>query len=202
MPKQVDHDARRREIIEALFRVAARDGLASVSIRTVAAEAGVRAPQVQYYFGTKADLVDGAIELLSERVLQRGLELMREAGDDPSPEVLVRAALTGVQPVDEQLRRDLTVFFALYIAALTDPTMSATLSTSQQFITSWFAELIRQAQQRGDADASIDPEHEARLLLFANTGLTLGVLAGVHTVDVMIDSLEYQLRRVFVSTQG
>ena len=100
MPRQVNHEERRQTILEALFRIAARDGLGAASIRAVAAEAGIPAPQVQYYFGTKGQLLDGALDLLGRRVVGRGLALMQEAGDDPPPETLLRAALTGSHPTD------------------------------------------------------------------------------------------------------
>src|SRR5688500_6008199 len=105
VPKQVDHDERRRQIIEALFEVAARDGLAAATYRTIAAEAGIPAAQVQYYFATKADLLNGALFELGGRVVGRGLQLIAEAGPDPSPEVMVRAAVEGARPVDDATRR-------------------------------------------------------------------------------------------------
>ena len=198
MPKQVDHEERRVEIIEALFRIVARDGLAAATIRAVAAEAGVPAPQVQYYFGTKAHLLNGALELLGRHVVQRGLALMREAGDDPAPEALLRAALTGSHPIDEESRHDLILFFCFYVAAVTEPSMSETgLPVSQRWITEYFAQLIRDAQERGETSPDIDPDHEARLILFANTGLILGVLVGVHSLDEATSALEYHLGRVF-----
>ena len=198
MPKQVDHEERRTEILEALFRLAAREGLAAASIRAVAAEAGVPAPQVQYYFGTKARLLDGALELLGRRVVQRGLALMSEVGEDPPPEALLRAALEGSHPIDDDSRHNLVLFFAFYFASLTEASMSdSALLASQRWITQYFAELIREAQRRGECAPDLDPEHEARIILFANTGLILGALAGVHALDEATSALDYHLERVF-----
>jgi len=198
MPKQVNHEERRQTILEALFRIAARDGLGAASIRAVAAEAGIPEPQVQYYFGAKGRLLDGALDLLGRRVVGRGLALMQEAGDDPSPETLLRAALTGSHPTDEESRHDLVLFFSFYVAALTEPAMSETmLMDAQRWITHYFASLIRDAQERREVPADVDPDGEARLILFANTGLILGALAGVHSLDQATSALEYHLGRVF-----
>ena len=41
MPKKVDHGRRREEIAEAVCRLAGRQGLDGVSLRQVAAEAGL-----------------------------------------------------------------------------------------------------------------------------------------------------------------
>ncbi|MGV7636496.1 TetR family transcriptional regulator, partial [Mycobacterium kansasii] len=53
MPRSVDHEERRAQLADALARVAARDGLHAVSMRSVAAEAGVSLRLVQYYFTSK-----------------------------------------------------------------------------------------------------------------------------------------------------
>ena len=57
MPKRVDHSVRRRQIIEAVCRITVKGGLASATFREVAAEAGVSVRLVQYYFGTKDELM-------------------------------------------------------------------------------------------------------------------------------------------------
>ena len=198
MPRQVDHEQRRREIVEALFRVATRDGLAAASIRAVAKEAGVPAPRVQYYFPTKTELLEAAIFQLGQRVVGRGIALQQAAGPDPSPETMLRAALSGSRPVDAETRHDLVLFFLFFIAALTDGPMAETgLVRSQGLILAFFTEWVRQAQERGEADPTLDPTHEARLILFGNTGLILAALAGVMSVDEAASTIDYHVARVF-----
>ena len=198
VPRQVDHEERRREIIEALFRVATRDGLGAASVRAVAKEAGVPAPRVQYYFPTKTELLDAAMLHLGQRVVGRGLALQRAAGPDATPETLLRAALGGSRPVDASTRHDIVLFFLFFIAALTDEVMADTqLVQSQRFIGGFFTGWIREAQERGEADPSLDPEHEARLILFGNTGLILAALAGVLSIDEAVATIDDHLARVF-----
>ena len=62
VPKIVDHDARRSLIIEALWRAVARDGASAVSVRSVAAEAGVSRSGMAYYFKSHGQLLAMAIE--------------------------------------------------------------------------------------------------------------------------------------------
>lgn len=61
MPKIVDHDQRRAELVDALWRVVTRDGVAAITIRSVAAEAGVPPGLVSYYFPDRAALLAGAM---------------------------------------------------------------------------------------------------------------------------------------------
>lgn len=198
MPKQVDHDERRQQIVEALFEVAARDGLAAATYRTIAGEAGIPPAQVQYYFPTKADLVNAALFVLGQRVVGRGLELIQQSGPDPSPEVMVRAAVEGARPVDDDTRRDLVLFYLFFVAALFDDTLAETdLIAAQGFIIESFADWIRTAQERGEVASNVDPIHEARLVLFGNTGLVLAALVGIHSVDDATATMDYLLSKLF-----
>ncbi|MFF8386933.1 TetR/AcrR family transcriptional regulator [Streptomyces kanasensis] len=57
MPKKVDHEARRLEIAEALWRIAGTRGLDGVSLRDVAAEADISLGRLQHYFRTKDEML-------------------------------------------------------------------------------------------------------------------------------------------------
>ncbi|MEI8407463.1 MULTISPECIES: TetR/AcrR family transcriptional regulator [unclassified Kribbella] len=71
MPKIVDHETRREEIAEALWRVVRRDGIRAASVRTIAAEAGWSAGSVRYYFPDQAGLLSFAMDLVTRRVTER-----------------------------------------------------------------------------------------------------------------------------------
>jgi AcrR family transcriptional regulator len=196
----VDHDQRRAQIVEALFRVAERDGLAAATYRTIAAEAGIRAPQVQYYFATKAALIEAALFELGRRVVGRGMALMNEAGPAPSPEVKLRAAVKGSHPTDRTSRQELVLFYLFYVAALTDPAVAnSSLLGAQRFIVATFAEWITDAQRDGEVAPDVDPMHEARLVLFTNTGIVLGALVGIHTIDDAAATMDYLLTKLFTA---
>ena len=71
MPKYVDKEARRRHIAAALQRIAAKEGLEGVSIRTVAAEAGLSVGAVQRDFATKDELLHFALRKTVDAVTER-----------------------------------------------------------------------------------------------------------------------------------
>nr|WP_238589747.1 TetR family transcriptional regulator [Pseudonocardia sp. AL041005-10] len=68
MPRVVDHGQRRGEIAEALWRVAAAEGLEAVSLARVAEEAGISKGRVQHYFASRDELLDFAAQQLQLRV--------------------------------------------------------------------------------------------------------------------------------------
>jgi AcrR family transcriptional regulator len=198
MPKRVDHDERRGQIVEALWRLTLDRGLTAVSFREVAAEAGVSVRQVQYYFGTKAELLLASVRLIGARVVGRGMEGIAAAGPNPTPRDLVRAAIAGALPLDDQQRTDALLFMTFYIAALTDPTLAGaeTLSAPRASVEG-IVEMLRQAHAAGRTRAGVDPELDGQLIVALNTGLIVGVLAGMLTGEQALEAIDHQLDRLF-----
>jgi AcrR family transcriptional regulator len=71
MPKIVDWDARRDEILSATWRVIARDGIARATIRAIAREADCSRGILAHYFDDKADILGSALLLSHRRVVAR-----------------------------------------------------------------------------------------------------------------------------------
>jgi AcrR family transcriptional regulator len=61
MPKIVDHDAQRLKFAEAAMNLIARHGLEGVTMRAVAAEAGLSYGSLFHYFGSKDELLMHAV---------------------------------------------------------------------------------------------------------------------------------------------
>ncbi|HUC57775.1 MAG TPA: TetR/AcrR family transcriptional regulator [Streptosporangiaceae bacterium] len=68
MPKIVDWDARRDEILSATWRVIARDGIAKATIRAIAREADCSPGILAHYFDGKADILGAALVMSHRRV--------------------------------------------------------------------------------------------------------------------------------------
>ena len=71
MPKIVDWDARRDEILSATWRVIARDGIARATIRAIAREAGCSRGILAHYFDDKADILGSALVMSRCRNVER-----------------------------------------------------------------------------------------------------------------------------------
>src|ERR1700749_1089996 len=71
MPKIVDWDARRDEILSATWRVIARDGIARATIRAIPREAGCSRGILAHYFDDKADILGSALLMSHRRVVAR-----------------------------------------------------------------------------------------------------------------------------------
>ncbi|ANN16308.1 TetR family transcriptional regulator [Amycolatopsis orientalis] len=199
LPKQVDHAARRAEIAEALTRLTATRGLEGVSLRHVAAEAGMSMGLVQHYFKTKDEMLLFAVERRSQ-VYEERLKARLEAGElPPTPKAIFRAIMAEILPMDERRRGDWLMGVAFLIRAISDPLFAAAYTEGVPQLFELFALLIRQGQEAGDVDKSADPEHEAAILWALADSQGTNIVMKHRTPDEAMSTVDYYLDRLFGS---
>jgi AcrR family transcriptional regulator len=116
MPKQVDHEGRRRELAEATCRVVARAGADGVSLRMVARESGWSIGSIRHYFSTKSELVAFACDHLARRIEERATALPSNS-DLPA---IVRHFVEQLLPLDDERRMESRIFLAFGARAMID----------------------------------------------------------------------------------
>src|SRR3954471_9589989 len=114
MPHRVDHDERRRHLTAALLRIASTRGLQAVSMREVAAEAGVSLRVVQYYFADKRTLMASGLGELVAAMGPRVPDPAAAHGTGLPPRTVLEVVLTSVLPTDEAAREDQLAWTAYY----------------------------------------------------------------------------------------
>ncbi len=97
MPKIVDWDAKRDEILSATWRVIARDGISGATIRAIAREADCSRGILGHYFQDKADILGSALVLSHRRVGAR----MTAAAAGLSGLRALRVVMLEALPLDE-----------------------------------------------------------------------------------------------------
>jgi len=203
VPKRVDHEERRQRIADALVRSAATRGLHATGMREVAAEAGVSVRLVQYYFGTKEELLLAAMQRLAVQLADRVMARVKEARppEGPArPRDVIAAILAEGLPTDDQRRAFNVVYLAYLALSLTDPALAISpLVRNSAAVVEVIAAQLRTAQAAGDAPAGLDPDMEALTLMSMSSGLGTSVLAGHSTPDQAQAVIDYQLRRLFPS---
>ena len=196
MPRRVDHEERRDQIVQAVWRLTERGGLGAATFREVAAEAGVSVRLVQYYFGTKAALLAEAnrraLGLMAGRILDR----LGAFGEDAAPRDVVAGVLREFLPTDERSRRAMVLYYAFYTAQMSDPSLRGVGRVPEALVT-LLADQIRRAEATGTVAAGVHPELEATLLIAVVAGLSSGVLAGYSSLDESAAALDYAVDRIF-----
>src|ERR671920_1947963 len=117
MPRKIDteqHEKQKVDIAEAVWRLAGRSGLESVSMREVATEAGVSLGRVQYYFPNKDAMLLFGLQLAQRRMESRVYERIRQLREPVDPERVLRAVLDELLGDDPDTRQMIRVSIAYY----------------------------------------------------------------------------------------
>lgn len=107
-----DGDPSTRNLLEAVTELLLRDGYEGVSVRKVAAAAGVSVGAVQYHFPTKDAMLQAAMENASQSFRRR---LNGLVDHDATAEVALRTLALGLLGVDQEAR-DVGVLWLLRAA--------------------------------------------------------------------------------------
>ncbi|MDQ1022108.1 TetR/AcrR family transcriptional regulator [Streptomyces afghaniensis] len=203
MPKRVDHQERRAHIVDALVRVAAAEGLHAVTMRAVAAEAGVSLNLVQYYFESKAKLLHAALDRLEEQSRRRWSKRLAELPQPPTARAFIEAFLAEALPTDEDSRAFHLVWTSYAVLAMTDPQLAAEpFIAGPDRLELQLTELLQQARRDGALLPGRVPSEEAAHLLTLSHGLGTSVLVGQRTAEAAGALLRSHLERLFTPVVG
>ncbi|MBT9257678.1 TetR family transcriptional regulator C-terminal domain-containing protein [Phycicoccus sp. KQZ13P-1] len=167
MPRRIDTEERTEQIASAALRVLERDGLAGMSVRGVAAEAGLAAASLRRAFPTQQALREYCLELIEERVTARIIAL------DLSGRALVDELLAQLLPLDAQRRSELLAQVQLGVLSVTDHSLrpaAAMLNTSVDRACRSAIEILVTAGQFGKRR---DPGYETRRLRALLDGIAM-----------------------------
>lgn len=120
MGGDVNARGRRREIVAAVYRVLARDGLEGATLRRIATEAGCTTGSVTHHFADRRALLEATVDTAVEESMARLLASWRREGP--------RAGLAEMLPLDETRRQEVTVWLAGVQAGAQDPELAERLA--------------------------------------------------------------------------
>jgi TetR/AcrR family transcriptional regulator, transcriptional repressor of bet genes len=199
MPRRIDldqHDRQKADIAEAVWRLAERGGLESVSVREVAAEAGVSNGRVQYYFPNKEAMLLHGLRLAQRRMEGRIHQRLSELPEPVDGESILRAVLDEMLGDDRDTRQAIRVSVAYQGRALEDPQIAELLMGDDAELRAQAAGVVREAKADLQASSGVDPEKEARIIWSLagslGTEIAFGQLSGEDARAMM----HYYLDRV------
>ncbi|MFD3684084.1 TetR/AcrR family transcriptional regulator [Nocardiopsis sp. NPDC058631] len=175
VPRYVDREDRRRRVAAALHRIAAREGLEGVSIRTVAAEAGLSVGAVQRDFGTKDDLLHFALREVLAAVTARISRVRVGPGRLTFADGL-RQVLLDVLPTDGDRLAEARVWSAFYARAAVDAAFAAVLAELDEQARASLRTAVGYAEEQGELAPGQDPDALVELLLVLVDGIWLSAV--------------------------
>lgn len=193
MPKKIDHQTRRLELTDALMRLTRREGWDAISLRKVAAEAGVSMGMVQHYFTTKDEMLRFVVEMVSEDVRQRIRVRAAKLPAGHSPRLLVWTVLSEMIPSPPRRTAEVEGAEVFVRRFLLSPESSAQFARDGAELKQAIKEQILLGRKGSDADA----ERDAGGLIAMLNGLMYEFVAGVRTSESALDTMRAQIEFVF-----
>ena len=163
----------RERLLEAAVACFAADGVAATSLRNIALKAGVTPALVNYYFGSKQQLVDAFVAERVTNVVQILRDNLLAAGDDPR--ALIAAFVHGIHDAVARFPwlPSLWVREVLNEKGVLRDVLPKIIAPQ---VTHLLARMLVDAQKRG----AIGPDLDPRLLIVSLVGLTMFPLAAEH----------------------
>ena len=121
MPKLVDHDERRAEIVSATWTAIAAAGLDGTTMRSIAEQAGCTTGRLTHYFSGREEILTAALR----RVHQDAGTRMIRAAAGRSGIAALRAVLCEALPLDDERRLEWRVWLAFWAQAAVDEQLRA-----------------------------------------------------------------------------
>ena len=175
--KRMTPDQRREAIVAAALDVAVRKGLASTTVRDVAAEMGTSSGLIHHYFDSMDDVLAAAFE----RVARQDLELSaRPMAAAPSAVEALAIFFRTYTPADKDWA------FQLWLDAWAEAARRPALREVSSRLNLAWAAMLERAIRAGVADGAFraaDPAGAAWRILSVVDGLALQVVAHQTIVD-------------------
>ncbi|MDP4502787.1 TetR/AcrR family transcriptional regulator [Nonomuraea turcica] len=192
MPKIVDHDERRRELLSAARRVIVRDGIDAATTRAIAKEAGYSNGVLAHYFADKDEILLSALRESHERIRAR---LTRKVAGVTGLAAL-RELLLDNLPLDADRTQESRLEVSFWSRSLASERLAEVQRAEAAELRAAVRELLGQARAAGElrADDNLDDLTEHLLALVDGLSLHLllypGRLTRIDLERLMLQALD------------
>jgi AcrR family transcriptional regulator len=167
VPKLVDREAKRREILEVTWRLMATRGADAATMREIAREAGYANGALAYYFANKDALVEAAYVYVFDRTNDR----IRQATAGLRGLAALRAFLVEVLPTTEVTRLEARIVLPFWSRTVADERFAELNDRAMQRWRRDLRALLQQARDDGDVTVGTPDEVLAEQLLAMAMGM-------------------------------
>lgn len=172
MPKDVDHEQRREEILEAVWRVVARDGLERATIRVIAKETSWSTGVLQHYFADKDEILVSALRLAYERIALRWEAKL----EGLSGVAALRELVLDNLPLDDEREVETKFLMNYWSRAIREGDGVPRPERRGPQLIDLLSDLVREGQRDGEVRVDENPEDTAERLLALIDGFSLHTL--------------------------
>ncbi|GGO65495.1 TetR/AcrR family transcriptional regulator [Nonomuraea cavernae] len=172
MPKIVDHDERRREVLSAARRVIVRDGIDAATTRAIAKEAGYSNGVLAHYFADKDEILLSALRQSHQRIRDR---LTRKVGG-ASGLAALRELLLDNLPLDAERTQETRLEVSFWSRSLASERLAEVQRAEAAELRAAIRSLLAEARAAGELAGDDNLDDLTEHLLALVDGLSLHLL--------------------------
>ena len=180
MPKIVDHEERRREVLDATWRVIGREGLNAATVRRIAEEAGHSNGVLAHYFTSKNDILVSAHQLAYSRARAR----IAEATVDVEGLEALRRAIHEALPLDDERLLEAQVDVSFLGLTVGDPHLREVRHASGEISRERWRSYVVRGQELGEVDPEVDPGDVVDDVIALIESLSIGAIISPERVTI------------------
>ncbi|MFE6995514.1 TetR/AcrR family transcriptional regulator [Microbacterium sp. NPDC057659] len=186
MPKAIDHDQRRRDIIDVTWNLIVKGGLEAATMREIASEAGFANGALKHYFPGKDDIITGAYQRSMDQVMAR----IAAASEGLTGIDALRAIARATTPLDAESRDSARVLLAFWERGLSSEEIRVAYG---ELLRTWHDDTISRiadCRAAGTIDTDATDEELAGELIMMNVGGTvLSAIAPEFATPAMLNAM-------------
>ncbi|MEV0144542.1 MULTISPECIES: TetR/AcrR family transcriptional regulator [unclassified Nonomuraea] len=172
MPKIVDHDERRRELLSAARRVIVRDGIDAATTRAIAKEAGYSNGVLAHYFTDKDEILLSALRQSHQRIRDR----ITGKVDGVTGLAALREVLLDNLPLDAERTQETRLEVSFWSRSLAAERLAEVQRAEGGELRSAVRTLLAQAREAGELTTEDNLDDVTEHLLALVDGLSLHLL--------------------------
>ncbi|MEU8246028.1 TetR/AcrR family transcriptional regulator [Nonomuraea sp. NPDC048916] len=172
MPKIVDHDERRREVLSAARRVIVRDGIDAATTRAIAKEAGYSNGVLAHYFADKDEILLSALRQSHQRIRDR---LTRKV-EGASGLAALRELLLDNLPLDAERTQETRLEVSFWSRSLASERLAEVQRAEAAELRAAIRALLAEARAAGELATGDNLDDLTEHLLALVDGLSLHLL--------------------------
>jgi AcrR family transcriptional regulator len=169
MPKLVDHDVRRKQLLDAVWRIIARAGIAGATTREIAREAGVSNGVLAHYFPDKDSLLTAALRSSYTQYYDRARQKTQGLVGLDAIRVIVSEAL----PLDPQRLTEAQIGVTFNGMALGNAALTETVRAEFERFWDFLSYRVTEALTLGQLAPDTRPEDVIHELVVLVDGLSV-----------------------------
>ena len=175
MPRLVDHDARKRELLDASLALVASEGIEAATLRRLARAADCTTGAITYYFEGRDALL---VAMLRRAHQTTGARMLRAAGRGASPRDRLWAVMMEALPLDPERLAEWRVWLAFWGAAAGNP---ALVEENLARYAEWRALLQTLVRDLAGTQADLPLRVDALMGLIDGFGLQIALSKGLQS---------------------